>query len=269
MSKMMAGLAALMACAGAASAGLIDTRTGTGSASVTRDGTIAANEYGPGNSYSYAGAGGGFGGTLGSSTIYMNSDASNLYIGVTLGNNINDNIVMYLNTRRSGGFTSSTQMDDAADPGRARSSDPMSDPTAVVNFPIAATHSFVIGPFGAVLFELQGNGTQHVFRSFDNTFTGNANNSREFQLNLADLDNVLTPGGRGFVDWFAIYTSDSGFMSNESTPLQQALNAGANPGFGAGVTLNLENYNRFQIPTPGALALLGLGGLAAARRRRA
>lgn len=269
MTKMMAGLVALVACAGAASAGLIDTRTGTGSAAVVRDGVISANEYGPGNAYTYAGAGSGFGGTLGGGTIYMNSDASNLYIGVTLGGDLNDNIVIFLNTRSTGGFTSSTQMDDASDPGRARSSDPMSDPTAVVNFPIAATHSFVIGAFGAVLFELSGNGTAHVFRSFDNTFTGNANNTREFQLSLGFLDNALTGSGRAFVDWFALYTSNSGFMSNESSPLQQGLNAGGNPGFGAGQTLNLENYNRFQVPTPGAIALLGLGGLVAARRRRA
>lgn len=264
-------IAAVFALAGLssiASAGLVDTRTGNGAGSVSVDGTLGANEYGAGNALSYAGGGGGFGGVIGgaNSRLYVNSDSSSLFLGVQVGNNFNDNIVVYFNTRNSGGFTSSTQMDDNADPGRGRSSDPASGAGAVVNFPVAAHYSLVIGSFGAVMFELQGNGTQHAFKYFTNQFTGNGQNFREYALSLADLGGAL--GSRDYIDFFALYTSDSGFMSNETIPAG-AINAGSNPGFAEGATINIENYNRFQIPAPGAAGLLGLAGLAAARRRRA
>lgn len=262
----LVSLAGLAMLAGTANAGLVDTRTGTGSASVALDGSLSAGEYGPGNSYSYAGAGGGFGGTLGASTMYMNSDANNLYLAVNLAANLNDNIVVYFNTKSTGGFNSSTQMDDASDPGRGRSSDPMSAGTT--NLPINAQYSFVIGSFGAVLFELQGNGTAHNFKSYTGQFTGNATGVREFALNLGDLGGAL--GSRNYIDFLAIYTSDSGYMSNESIPAQAGLNAGGNPGFdNGGTAITLENYNRFQIPAPSSAVALGLAGLAATRRRRA
>lgn len=264
-------IAAILALAGMAciaSAGLVDTRTGNGAGSVSVDGTLGANEYGSGNALSYAGGGGGFGGTLGgaNSRLYVNSNASSLFLGVQVGGDLNDNIVVYFNTRNSGGFTSSTQMDDNSDPGRGRSSDPASGAGAVVNFPIAAQYSLVIGSFGAVLFELQGNGTQHAFKYFTDQFTGNGQNFREYALSLADLGNAL--GSRDYIDFFALYTSNSGFLSNETMPASP-INASGNPGFAAGATINVENYNRFQIPAPGAASLLGLAGLAAARRRRA
>lgn len=45
---------------------------------------------------------------------------------------------------------------------------------------------------------------------------------------------------------------------------------GNNPAFGSGAALNRnEAFELVSVPTPGALAVLGLGGLVAARRRRA
>ncbi len=93
--------------------GLVTTHTNTGTSGATVDGTISANEYGPGNSYSYTGAGGG---PLGGGALYFQSDASNLYIGFQPGNSLNDNVVIHLDTR-AGGFTDA-QMNDTADPGR-------------------------------------------------------------------------------------------------------------------------------------------------------
>jgi hypothetical protein len=262
MKMMIASMVALCA-ASCAMAGLIDTRTGPGGGTHTQNGVLGANEFGAGNSLSYTGGGTGFGGTLGNGTIYMDSDATNLYIGVQVGGNLNDNIVMYLNTNNGAGFTSSTQMDDNSDPGRGRSSDMMSNGTA--SWAINAQYSFVIGSFGAVLFELQGNGNQHNFLQYDGTFTGNGTGFREYSISLASI-NALS--SRSYIDWFSIYTSDSGFMSNESISVQ-GFNAGGNLGFdNGGNALIIENYNRYQVPTPGSLALAGLGGLMAGRRRR-
>jgi hypothetical protein len=259
-------LAALALASASASAGLITTRTSSGT-SASLDGVLAANEYGPGNANLYTGGGAGFGGTLGGSQMYMNSDASNLYIGIQLGNAINDNVVVYLNTRDTGGFNSSTQMDDASDPGRGRSSDPMSAGT--VNLPIFAQYSFVFGQFGAVLFELSPNGTPHTFKSFSGQFTGNAQNFREYSLSLADLGGAL--GSRSYIDWLAVYTSDSGYMSDETVPFQDSFTGLGNPGFdNNGRPADLDNWDRLEVvPAPSAIALLGLGGLVAARRRRA
>ncbi len=255
-------VALTLAC-GQAFGGLSDTRTSAGTGTATVDGVLGANEYGPGNSYDYAGGGTGFGGTLGNGRLYMETDLTNLYVGIQLGSNLNDNVVLFMDTR-AGGFTSSNQMDDSSDPGRARSSDPMSSGTT--HYPIGCDYSLVIGSFGMVLFELQTNGSAHTFQVFSNTFTGNAANFREIALPLSNLGGAL--GGQNYIDFFAIYTSDSGFMSNESIP-GNPLNGGGNPGFdNGGNALNIENWDRFQVPTPGTLALLGLSGLVAGRRRR-
>ena len=264
--KMIATLA-ILATASVAMAGLVDTRNGPGGGAHALNGALGANEYGSGNSQSYGGSGTGFGVVIGGSNaqMYIDSDATKLYVGIQVGNNLNDNIVMYMNTSNFGGFTSSTQMDDSSDPGRGRSSDPMSGGT--VNLPFAAQYSFVVGSFGAVLFELSGNGTAHVFKSFDGTFTGNGTGFREYALNLSDLGGAL--GSRSYIDFLALYTSDSGFMSNESICGQGPLNLGGNPGFdNGGAPLDLPNFDRYTIPTPGSLGLMGLASLAAVRRRR-
>lgn len=263
MIRTTCALAALALATSLAGAGLTTTRTSSGT-TANLDGILSPDEYGPGNSNVYTGGGSGFGGTLGNGQLYMNSDANNLYVGMQLGNNLNDNIIIYLNTRDTGGFNSSTQMDDASDPGRARSSDPLS--SADANFPLNVQYSFVIGGFGAVLFELSPNGTPHIFHSFSGQFTGNAPNFREFSLSLSDLGGAL--GARPYIDWFAIYTSDSGYMSDETIPSQDNFTGLGNPGFdNGGHPVNLDNWNRLQVPAPGTLALLGAGALALRRRR--
>src|SRR5688500_13016255 len=76
------------------------------------DGVISGGEY----RATYTGGGSGFGGTLGAGTLYMDVDATNLYIGFDPGASLNDNVVLHLDTQ-SGGFTDAA-MNDTADPGR-------------------------------------------------------------------------------------------------------------------------------------------------------
>ena len=153
--------------------GLVTTHTDTDASGATVDGTISANEYGPGNSYSYTGAGGGFGGTLGGGALYFQSDASNLYVGFQPGNNLNDNVVIHLDTR-AGGFTDA-DMNDTADPGRNLISNLTRDVDDPYPVGILPDYGLVIGGFGIVLFELNaGNTPGHLnFLQFDGTFTGN------------------------------------------------------------------------------------------------
>ncbi len=251
-----------------ASANLIDTRTDTDAGGATVNGSLDANEYGPGNAYSYTGGGGGFGGTVGGGALYMNSDNANLYIGFDPGNNLNDNAVILLDTR-AGGFTDA-QMNDTADPGRNLSSNLTRDVNDTFPAGVLPDFSVVIGQFGIVVFELNaGNTPGHLaFVAFDGTFNGNNPNLvREIALPLGSVG--LASGVASNVDFFVAYGSDTNFMSNESIP-GMPLNAGGNPGFdNGGNPVDWPNFDRFiTAPEPAALALVGVGGLMMFRRRR-
>ena len=257
------GLAALTSAAGA---GLTDSYTDVTPTGAVVDGILSPGEYGNG-AYIYLGAGTGFGGTLGVGALYFDSDATNLYIGFQPGNNLNDNVTILLDTR-AGGFIDST-MSDTADGGRRNSTELALNTDDPFPNGFFADFSIVIGSFGIVSFELTGGSLNFI--DYSGVFTGNGTNFREYALPLASIGS----GSNSAIDFFAAYISDGGYASNESIPASPALQANGNPGFGDGQfggtigTPGYENFNRFiTVPTPGSLALLGLAGLAAGRRRR-
>jgi hypothetical protein len=245
--------------------GLVTSHTDGDAVGAVPDGVISPNEYGPGNSYSYTGGGGGFGGTLGSGTVYFQSDATNLYFGFQPGNNVQDNVVVHLDTR-AGGFTDA-DMNDTADPGRNLLSNLTRDVDDPFPTGFVPDYGLVVGGFGMVLFELNaGNTPGHlIFKQFDGTFTGNNPAlAREIAIPKANLGNPA-----GAINFLASYGSDTNFMSNESIPAE-VFNAGGNPGFDNGGSPVLrENYDQFNmIPEPSSLTLLAIGALGFLLRRR-
>ena len=258
-------LAGLSFAAVSASAGLVDTVTDANPVlfSGSDNDTLETDEYGVGNAQNVVGGGNGFGGILGSGntgtgTLYLDSDLLNLKFGFKPGANVNDNVVLYLDTR-AGGFTDA-QMSDTADGGRTAVTNPVRDSTVAFDAGFLPDFAVVIGSFGVVTFELTGGSLNFV--DFFGDVTGQNTNFREFSLSK------LTYGVGASFDFLGLYTSDTGFLSDETLPGGQI--AGGNPGFGtAGTSVSLTGFNRFQaVPEPASMLALGLGAAALLRRRR-
>lgn len=260
----------LCAFAGVANAGLVDTQVDTTASGATIDGVISGSEYGSG-AYNYAGAGSGFGGLLGNGRLYFDSDATNLYIALQPAADLNNHVVILLDTR-TGGFTDAS-MGDNADGGRRVSSNLALNADDAFPAGFLPDFSIVIGDFGIVAFELTGGNADNSlnFVNYSGTFTGTGSNVREYSIPLASIGS----GSNSNIDFFAALISDSGYASNESIPANPALQSNGNPGFGDGQfggtmgTPGYANFNRFTtIPSPGSMALIGMGGLLVATRRR-
>jgi hypothetical protein len=207
------------------------------------NGSIGVNEY----AASFANGGGsGFGGTVGSAALSMDSDVGSVYFGFDPGAALNDNAVLYLDTR-SGGVLDS-QMDDRADGGRFAASNLTRDSNDA--FPINPDFAVVFGNFGTVVFELTTNPTGEgtptnghlTFQVFQGDQTGGSDALvREIALPRSLLGNPSQ------VDFFVGYSSNNGFNSNESLPASN-LNASGNPGFGSiGGLVTYDNFNRFVV----------------------
>ena len=244
--------------------GLVTTHTDGDAVGAVPDGVISPNEYGAANSYTYTGGGTGFGGTLGTGGLYFQSDANNLYVGFKPGGNVDNNVIIHLDTR-PGGFTDA-DMNDTADPGRNL----ISNLTRDVDDPFPAgfvpDYGLVMGGFGIVLFELNaGNTPNHLnFVQYDGTFTGNNSAlAREIAIPRASL------GNPGIINFLASYGSDTNFMANESIP-SEVFNAGGNPGFDNGnAPVVREFYDQFiLVPEPSSLTLLAIGAIGFLHRRR-
>lgn len=265
------------------------------------NGNIQNNEYNTGNSDRYgvslnrtpvgsvnitgaattgAGGGGGFGGQVGNSQVYMaSSGGSNPFLTIGFlpgtGTNLNDVAVLFLSTR-SGGITGANQATDTSDGSRTaitallrqNSSLPLNfTPDYAAVFSSAGTFLFQIDSFAGGI--SGASRTSYGFFNGTNTPGFSANGSgnninqfRELTVPYAALGVAL----QSPIDFVVGYSSSTGFVANETLPASLPFNAASNPGFGGGG--QWTGYNRF-VPTPGSGLLLALGGLAAARRRRA
>lgn len=253
-------LAGLTLAAVSAHAGLVDTVTDSNPLllSGSDDNALGANEYGTGNGQKVLGSGSGFSGALGAGSLYLDSSLTDLKIGFQPGGDVNDNVVLYLDTK-AGGFTDA-DMSDTADGGRTAVTNPIRDSNIVFDAGFRPDYAVVIGNFGVVSFELTSGSLNFI--DFFGDVTGGNSNFREFTLSK------LTYGIGTSFNFLGIYTSDTGFLSDETLPGGQI--SGGNAGFGtAGTTVNVTGYDRFQaVPEPASMVALGLGAAALLRRRR-
>ena len=244
-----------------AEASLITSYTDLDLGGATVDGAISGDEYGTGNSFAYTGGGGGFLGALGNSTMYMNSDGANLYIGFSsLGNPGANQVLIYLNTQ-AGGFSTVTSdpngMDDFSDGGRANISRLAADGDETI--PFDADFALLFNQGFSFLADLEDTGPHGTVT---HTSAGLASDTPEFSISLADLG----LGAGDTLQFTAFLISDTGFMSNEGIP---DPGLGGNPGFNTGGNLVFADYNDFTVvPEPSTIAFAALGLLALGRRLR-
>ena len=236
-------------------AALITNRTDNDNAAATVNGSIGTSEYGPANAYSFTGGGSGFGGQLGPATLYVNSDASTLYLGFSgLGIPADSNqYVVYFHTRGGGYQPNGVDMSDTSDDGRrntARLS--LSGEEAVTfsdggssnrpDFALTFCNAGVVTGGFSALFELTGAGTNLGLVS--HTAAGLGTPTPEFSVSLASLG----IGNGSNVDLAAFEISATGFMADEGLP---ATGLGGNPGFNAGNTNLFPDFHRFTVATIG------------------
>ena len=195
------------------------------------DGIHDPNEYGPGDSYAFAGGGTAFGGILGNGTLYFNSDGANLHVGFQPGGgglgSGTDVVVVYLDSK-GGGFTDATISSDTSTIERR----------AVTDLGAFGNEVFPLGfaPDYAVTFSSNGPMAWQLGSSISSLANTNANGSgagtgfREITIPHASMGlNASSP-----VHFFAaLVNGTNGFLSNESIPPSTALNSGGNPGTSA------------------------------------
>ena len=245
------GIAALV---GHAQAALITQHEDQSRLAPTVDGVISPDEYGPGNAFSYAGGGSGFGGQFGNATMYMKADAARLYIAFdNLGLPADGNqYIVYLNTGPDG-YQTDGSMNDTADDGRRNASLLSRDGEDSVTFHDGATTAapdFALvfnnrsegnGGF-SVIFELAPAGQSHGLVAHERAGLGT--DTVEFSIPLTSLG--LAPGD--VVDFAGFNISNTGFLSNEGIP---ATGLASNPGFADGQVNEFADFHRFVTFNPG------------------
>lgn len=260
------------------------------------NGNIQSNEYGAGNSYRYgvdlgpgrtptasvtltgpatsgAGGGNGFGGMLSQSHVFMNSSGGatpTLTVGFLPGRNMgnNDVFVMWLETNQAGTTGASPgSINDFTTVDRNAIS--LVNRNGTNGLPFTnnrVQHVITIFSGGIFLYRVENSGALTFLNGGSGTGTS-VNQFRELAVPYANLG--ITALGTPIDFTVQLINGTQGFnaqfASNETLPAS-ILNASSNPGTNTN-SVRVDTFNRF-IPTPGAAALLGLGGLMAARRRR-
>ena len=232
-----------------AQAALVSLQADADLSSPAVDGVISLDEYGAGNQFSYAGGGSGFGGELGSATLYMKSDVTNLYIAFAniRTNNNGNQYILYLHTRGGGFQTSNGEMTDFADQGRRNASVLSTSGVESVTFEesgISNKPDFALcfnnratNGFNAP-FELRGAGFSHVV--LPRTVAGFGTTTIEFRIPRGALGLAVS----GSVDFAAFEISDTAFLSNEGIP---DPGVAGNIGFGVGTTNIFRDFHRFTL----------------------
>jgi hypothetical protein len=246
-------------CAG----GLTQTITDATSTTATLSGTILTDEYGPGNSYMFAGDGDSMGGVLGYNRadltrprVFMNSSLTGLNIAVRTGAaiSLDRTIVLLLDTKPGGSTSSPTFTDngvlpngDAGKSAASRALRAARPPTFGVDYVLVATASGGT-TIDSSLYEFSGTALSFIMTtssSGSSTSVGVA----EMAIPYTALA-PFTPGGN--VDFIAtlcdgVVTGAGSSMSDETIPVIPALTGTGSQGTSGGT---LTNYNRFITVAP-------------------
>ncbi len=231
---------------------------------------------------SYPGNGAtGFGGAVGNGSVLISDTATSMTVTFNRGTgNIDNDLVLYLDTQ-AGGFSDTSTFSDAADGGRTaisgfNSGNPSRSlltfaPGFGADYAISIENSF-IGVFG-----LNSGGNNSLSFLFGTAQSGvDSDASYSITLNAAQMLQIGLVAGSGQTFSFdGSFDSDSAYRANETIgPSITVPDSGAAPnaGFNGSQTFQLQlPYQLVGSPEPSTLALLGVlgaGGLFAARRRK-
>ncbi|MEM1165115.1 MAG: hypothetical protein AAGI30_02365 [Planctomycetota bacterium] len=219
-----------------------------------------------------------FGGELGTGSIDVQTfNNGDVFVTLNLASDINnDTVVVYFDTITGGASSTSTITNTGGDSGNAIAG------TSVLNFATGFEADFaltfeanVFFAGGAFLFDLTNGSTDFLDSVGDLSTTNNGTEFDQFgadsltaKFNLADIG--LSAGDT--FDFVANLSNTGGdFRSGEFVGVAQSSGFPNDPFVGAGpFTLADDDFIRVisNVPAPGAVAVLGLAGVASARRRR-
>lgn len=214
----------------------------------------------------------GFGGTIGNGSLALTDDGTTLTGTLTTGADMNDDLVIYIDSV-SGGFADTSGFGDANDGSRR----------AISGFDGGANRSLMtfasgfrpdyaisLGPsdnsYGG-LWQLAngGNNSLNFINSVNLSPLNATAGTYTFSISLTDIG--LTPGAGQSFELFGTYTSNSGYRSTEAI----AGNDTGTQGWNSFQQTSYATYTTTVVPEPSTLAICGLSGLATLlmiRRRR-
>jgi uncharacterized protein (TIGR03382 family) len=220
----------------------------------------AATYSGNGNS--------GFGGPIGLGSLTLTDDGTTVSGTVNKGpNGYNDVLVLYIDSI-GGGFSDTSGFADGNDGLRKAISgfDGGTNRSLMTFTSMSPDYAIALGPqsdsFGGLWQLANGGGNSLNFiNSMNLSPTGNNNSpTYTFSFNLADIG--ITPNSGASFKILGTYTSNSGYRSDEAVAGNDLGTQGWNP------FVQTASVTYTTVPTPGVLALLGLGGVVVGRRRR-
>lgn len=193
---------------------------------------LAGHAYGQ-NTYNGNGKTG-FGGTIGNGSLTIAESGTDIVLTLTTGAALNDNLVIYFDSK-TGGVANTSTINDDADGGRASVSGNSGANASEVTFPagFTADYGMAWGNFGSVLFELTPGGANSL------TYISFNSNTTTRTIPKSELG-ITGPISFKFV---ATYVAASAYRSNEA--LVQNIGdgtAGGGPNFGfAPITFSASN----------------------------
>jgi len=169
----------------------------------------------------YAGNGNtSFGGPIGNGTLGLTDDGTNISGTLTVGANMNDVLVIYIDTGAGGGFSSTSGFQDDGDGGRTAISGYNYGVASVMTFMSGFNPQYAIalGPaaisFGGIWKLADGGANSLPY--VDTVNLAPDNNTGPYTFSFPATDLGLTPGTQKTIKIFGTLISDSAYRSSEA-----------------------------------------------------